>query len=151
MKVRAATAADHATLVRFNAALASESEGLVLNPATLAQGVAQVLADPARGHYFLAMGDLGDAPLGALLVTQEWSDWRNAYWLWIQSVYVEPTARRRGVYRALHAHVVEQAAQLGAAGVRLYVEPNNSSAQATYRALGMSKTYDVMEQARHMP
>lgn len=134
--VRAARPADLDLLVRFNAAMALETEGRALDPARLRAGVAAALADPQRGAYRVA--ELDGAPAGALLVTREWSDWRNGWFWWIQSVWVEPDARRRGVYRALHADVLARAAAAGdAVGVRLYVEQHNAAAQQTYRRLGM--------------
>jgi ribosomal protein S18 acetylase RimI-like enzyme len=87
--------------------------------------------------------------VGQLMLTREWSDWRDGWWWWIQSVYVAPDWRRRGVYRALHdAVVAEVDAAPDVCGIRLYVEPENETARATYRALGMVETYRVMELPR---
>jgi len=145
---------DAATLVAFNQALALESEGRTLAHDVVDRGVRRLLADPDRGRYVVAVVFAAghERIVGQLMLTREWSDWRDGWFLWIQSVYVDPSFRRRGVYRALHAHVL---AQLQAPapegerirGVRLYVEPDNERAKQTYAALGMTITYDVMEQS----
>ncbi|MCC7074429.1 MAG: GNAT family N-acetyltransferase [Deltaproteobacteria bacterium] len=146
MRIRDATLDDAATIIEFNARMARETEHRELDRALLEPGVRRALADARLARYWLAVDDAG-APLGQLMVTWEWSDWRNGHFFWIQSVYVREEARRRGVYRALHEHCVGAARQEGAVGVRLYVEPNNARAIATYARLGMVKTYDVMELA----
>ena len=99
VRVRRAISADLDTLVRFNAAMAQETEGITLEPARLRAGVATVLQDPNLGFYLVA--ETGGQVVGQLLITTEWSDWRNAFFWWIQSVYVARAYRRRGVYRAL--------------------------------------------------
>jgi ribosomal protein S18 acetylase RimI-like enzyme len=145
MLLRPATAADAAVLADYNARLAEESEGKTLDRATLAAGVAAALADPHKGRYFVA--ELDGAVVGQLMLTTEWSDWRNGWIWWVQSVYVHPAARRRGVFRALYEHV-RQAALAGpqVVGLRLYVEQDNERAQQTYARLGMDRTgYLVME------
>jgi GNAT superfamily N-acetyltransferase len=137
--VRVARPGDAARLVRFNLALARETESRELDPAILGAGVERALADPERGRYFVA--EMAGAAVGALLVTTEWSDWRNGWFWWIQSVYVEPRSRGRGVYSALHGHVRDAARSAGdVVGLRLYVERENARAQATYRRLGMTET-----------
>jgi len=152
--VRDAVAADHGVLVAFNQAMARETEDKVLDGAVLARGVRRVLDDARCGRYFVAAVDDGDV-IGQTMITTEWSDWRDGHFYWIQSVYVRPDWRRRGVYRALHAHVVAVARAANDAndasadrvvGVRLYVEPHNLRAKTTYQNLGMSQTYNVMEQ-----
>ena len=144
--IRDATPADLDFLVEANAAMAFETEGKHLDRAVLARGVAGVFADPARGFYFVAERD--GKRIGGLLVTTEWSDWRNGDWWWIQSVYVLPEARRSGVFRALHAEVERRArATPGVVGLRLYVEDTNVTAQATYAALGLRDAhYRLLEQ-----
>jgi GNAT superfamily N-acetyltransferase len=145
--IRPATAADVDRLVAFNRAMAEESEQKALDTKTLANGVTALLRHPADGYYLIAESD-GAGPVGALMVTFEWSDWRNGRFWWIQSVYVRPEWRRRGVYSALHAHVRDLALRdPNACGLRLYVERENTGAQATYRALGMVEThYRLMEE-----
>ena len=145
--LRTATLADLDTLVEFNLALAQESEGKELQDAVLRRGLSLLLQDRTLGAYFVAVAAQNDV-IGQIMVTTEWSDWRCGYFYWIQSVYVTPRQRRRGVYAALHAHVVHHAKTRGdVVGVRLYVEPENVRAKKTYESLGMLKTYDVMEQS----
>jgi ribosomal protein S18 acetylase RimI-like enzyme len=148
--IRPATPRDHDALVAGNAAMAEETEGKALDLTKLRPGVLRALTDASAARYFVAVARNGDddgAVVGQIMITTEWSDWRNGFFYWIQSVYVVPAWRRRGVYRALHAHVVDDArARADVVGVRLYVEPHNERAQKTYRSLGMHKTYDVMEQ-----
>jgi GNAT superfamily N-acetyltransferase len=125
--------------VEFNRLLALESEHKVLDPAILEAGVAAVLADPGRGRYFVAEGEGG--MMGQLMLTTEWSDWRNGWFWWIQSVYVCAEARRQGVFRALYEHVEGLARQdASVVGLRLYVEEENLHAQETYLRLGMERT-----------
>lgn len=148
-RVRPATPDDRDTIVAFNAAMARETEGRDLDLATLARGVAALLADPVRGRYFV----LEDAPGridAALMLTLEWSDWRNGYFWWIQSVYVRPEARRRGHYRRLYEEVWRRAlGEPDVCGVRLYVERENLSARETYERLGMEETaYRLYEALR---
>ena len=114
-------------------------------------GVAALLADPARGRVFVV--DVDGAPAATLMITYEWSDWRNGFFWWIQSVYVAPAHRRRGLYRLLHEHVRDLAARTnGVYGLRLYVEHENRNAQATYRRMGMDEThYRLYEQAVRRP
>ncbi len=143
VQIRPAHVSDLDTLVAFNAAMARETEDKPLDPAVLCEGIAAVLADPARGFYLVAECD--GAVAGCLMITHEWSDWRNGDWWWIQSVYVAPAWRRRGVYRALHAETERRArATPEVIGLRLYVERDNAHAQRTYAALGMAATsYDI--------
>ena len=123
----------------FNAAMAMETEQKALQPRVLRSGVSRLLLDPALGRYVLAMQ--GTTIAGALMLTTEWSDWRNGLFWWIQSVYVLPSMRRLGVYRALHEHVRDAAKNTPeVCGIRLYVERENHNAQQTYLALGMHET-----------
>ncbi len=136
-RIRPATIDDVPALVAWNQAMAAETEGKQLADATLAAGVRAVLDDPRRGFYLLAERD-GRA-VGSLLVTYEWSDWRNGDFWWIQSVYVLPEARRSGIFRGLYAEVAERARAADAVGLRLYVERDNARAQETYAQLGMQR------------
>ncbi len=140
--VRAAGPADVDRIARFNRAMARETEERELDPEVVRAGVEALLAEPARGSYWIAERE-GEAA-GQALVTTEWSDWRNAEIWWIQSVYVAPEHRRAGVYRALHRHVRDRARAEGAAGLRLYVDSDNRAARATYRELGMEEARYVM-------
>ncbi|MBL9023376.1 MAG: GNAT family N-acetyltransferase [Myxococcales bacterium] len=135
-----------ASIVAGNQALAWETEQKVLDAARLERGVLAVLRDPAKGFYLVAVDEAGEV-VGQLMVTYEWSDWRDGTFWWIQSVYVVPPARRRGVYRALYQRALEMAkADNGVCGVRLYVERKNTPAQATYEALGMMRAhYEMFE------
>lgn len=145
LTIRRATPADAPVLVAFNAAIAWETEHKRLDPAVLAAGVGAVLADPARGFYTVA--ERGGEVVGQMMITYEWSDWRNGWFWWIQSVYVAEIARREGVFRALYRAIEQRAAaDPSVIGLRLYFESENARAQATYRALGMSDTaYGMME------
>jgi ribosomal protein S18 acetylase RimI-like enzyme len=145
LTLRRAGPGDAAVIAEFNQRLAQESEGKTLDPAVLAAGVAACLADPHKARYFLAEED--GAVLGQIMLTTEWSDWRNGWVWWIQSVYVRQEARRRGVFRALFRHVHEAArAAPEVVALRLYVERDNHAAQQTYHRLGMERTgYLVLE------
>ena len=145
LRIRDAEAADAPLLADWAAAMAWETERKRLDPATVALGVSNALADPLRARYFIAMRQATVAgretlavPVGTLMLTDEWSDWRNGWWWWIQSVYVAPAHRRKGVYRALYSHVHDLArADPEVRGLRLYVEKENVTAQRTYEFLGM--------------
>ena len=137
LSIRLATVADIPDLRAWNSAMAWETEHKRLDPAVLERGIAGVLEQPRRGFYLVAERD--GAAVGGLLLTYEWSDWRNGDFWWIQSVYVIPAARRSGVFRALHADVARRARDAGAVGLRLYVETENERAQATYTQLGMQR------------
>ena len=139
LEIRVAVTGDAATLAGFNRAMALETESRVLATEQLLPGVQAVLQDPANGFFVVA--ESGGKVVGALLITYEWSDWRNGRFWWIQSVYVRPEHRRRGIYRQLHEFVRGRARAAGdVAGFRLYVERENSGAQRTYTTLGMSET-----------
>src|SRR5262245_5607718 len=142
--IREAQGADAETLARFNEAMALETERLRLDPLTIRAGVRAVLADPARGRYFVAERDGRIA--GALLVTYEWSDWRNARFLWLQSVYVEPRERRKGIFTSLFRHLEKLVSRGGHCGLRLYVDKDNAAAREVYRRLGLEhRHYLVLE------
>ena len=163
-KIRLAERRDVPALVEFNRAMARETEGKDLSPGVLAQGVENLLKAPVYGFYVVAEhtpaaaseangpsnSDAAAAAeiVGSLMVTFEWSDWRNGLFWWIQSVYVRPDFRRRGVYRALYDFLKQHAARPGyrgyVCGFRLYVERHNTAAQQTYERLGMSETYYKM-------
>jgi len=142
--VREARPDDAEAIARFNEAMALETEALRLDPAAIRAGVVAVLKDPSKGCYFVAEADGQVA--GALLVTYEWSDWRNAAFLWLQSVYVDPKRRRRGIFRRLFEHVERLARSSGACGLRLYMDAHNEAARRTYERLGMThRGYLVFE------
>jgi GNAT superfamily N-acetyltransferase len=145
MNIRQANAGDAEIVAQFNIALAKESEDVDLDPARVKAGVAALLRDPAKGLYFVAQE--AGAVIGQLLITHEWSDWRNGDFWWLQSVYVRPDFRRRGVFQALFDHVLENAArQEDVCGLRLYVDARNSPARKVYQRLGLNEThYHVLE------
>jgi GNAT superfamily N-acetyltransferase len=139
MTIRQATPADAPIIVEYNRLMALETEDKVLDPEVLGAGVQAALDDPQKLLYFLAMDD--GQVVGQLGVTTEWSDWRNGYLWWIQSVYVPAQARRKGVFRALYKHVYEAACAEGnVIGLRLNVDRDNEKAQKTYLSLGMEWT-----------
>lgn len=146
IQIRDARPDDRAIIADFNARLAHETEDKILDPDVLGRGVARALADPDRLRYWLAEFD-GRA-VGQAAITREWSDWRDGWLWWLQSVYVVPEARGRGVFRALY----EQIRRLGrddpeVIGLRLYVEGRNDRAQRTYHALGLAPAgYHVLEE-----
>jgi GNAT superfamily N-acetyltransferase len=142
MLIRDARTEDLAVLVDYNARLAAETENLTLDRAVLEAGVRNGLADPARARYFVA--EIDGRVAGQLMLTHEWSDWRNGDIWWIQSVYVAAEFRRRGVFRALFEHVRRLARASGVVGLRLYVERNNAPARATYLGLGLTETHYVL-------
>jgi len=142
--IRPAVPGDAAVIADYNIRLARETEGVTLDPAVIGPGVEAALADPARSLYFVAE-DAGRV-VGQTMVTYEWSDWRNGWIWWIQSVYVAGAARGTGVFRALHARVEKEARAAGAVGLRLYVHDSNARAQDVYDRLGMADAgYRVRE------
>jgi ribosomal protein S18 acetylase RimI-like enzyme len=145
MEIRPATLDDASVITKFNIALALESENMTLDAAVVRPGVEAVLRDTAKGIYFAAYE--GGKPLGVLMVTYEWSDWRNGNFWWLQSVYVHPAHRSKGVFKSLFAHVAGAAQKTpGVCGFRLYVEEHNVQAQQVYQRLNFRRTdYQVLE------
>ncbi|HJU08663.1 MAG TPA: N-acetyltransferase [Rhodanobacteraceae bacterium] len=136
--IRDATPADIDFLVECNAAMALETEHKTLDRDVLTRGTRAVFDYPRRGFYLIAERD--GENVGCLLITFEWSDWRNGDWWWFQSVYVVPQARRSGIFRALYAEVERRARTTPQViGLRLYVERDNEHAQRTYESLGMEE------------
>ena len=138
--VRRATQSDLDILIDFQIAMAAESEDKGLDENTLRSGIESALSSDDLALYFVA--EIANEPVGTLMLTWEWSDWRNGRFWWIQSVYVTSSRRRIGVYTAMHQHVATLAsADPTAVGIRLYVEKDNEGAQATYSQLGMVETH----------
>lgn len=136
IKIRLAQPSDLAAIVEFNMAMAHETERKKLDRAVLTRGVQAVFEGPTRGFYIVAEAD--SKPIGSLLITPEWSDWRNGMFWWIQSLYVLPEWRQRGVFKALYSFVTEKARQENTVcGLRLYVEANNTTARDCYEKQGM--------------
>jgi len=142
---RDATRADVPAIIDFQIAMARETENLELDRDILTRGVNALFANPSLGRYYVA--EASGQVVGSLMITYEWSDWRNGMVWWIQSVYVVPSFRRRGVYAGLYAHVrkiVEPEASIR--GIRLYVDNRNVGAQEVYARLGMEgEHYRVFE------
>jgi RimJ/RimL family protein N-acetyltransferase len=145
LSIRPGEPGDGAAIADFQLRMARETEDLGLDPGTLRRGVAAVFADPSRGRYWIA--ERSGRTVACLLTTYEWSDWRDGVILWIQSVYVVPEERGRGVYRALYERLrrqVEESPELK--GIRLYVEKRNAAAQRVYERLGMTREhYEMFE------
>ena len=142
---RDATRSDVARIVDFQVAMAAETEELSLDRKICGRGIEGLFEDPSRGRYFLAVAD--GRPVGSLMITYEWSDWRCGNVWWIQSVYVLPELRRQGIYAGLYQHV-KRLAEVDASikGIRLYVDQRNARAQEVYRRLGMNgEHYRVFE------
>jgi len=137
--IRAAAATDAETITSFNAAMARETEYLELDRERLRAGVKALLDNHSLGFYLVA--EMGGAVVGQLMITYEWSDWRNGTFWWIQSVYVRPEDRGRGVFRQLYDAAEKMArASGGSCGLRLYVEGENERAQQVYERMGMRPT-----------
>ena len=137
IRYRDATRRDALDIVAFQLAMARETESIELNRHACTRGVEAVFEDRNLGRYFVAETESG--LVASLLITPEWSDWRNGVVWWIQSVYVRPEFRRRGVYAGLYEHVRRIAeSNETVKGVRLYVDRTNTAAQAVYRRLGMN-------------
>ncbi len=138
---------DAEAIARFNVAMAQETEDKPLSLDVVRRGVRRLLEQPRYGRYLLAKD--GDNIVGQLMLTYEWSDWRDGMFWWIQSVYIVPSHRRTGIYRALYRRVQDEARKVGeVCGVRLYVEVDNAPAKATYESLGMQRChYDMYEAA----
>lgn len=152
--IRPAAADDADLLAAWAVAMARETEDRELDPATVLAGISAGIADPNKARYFIAARqalaggrETLSEPAGTLMLTREWSDWRNGEWWWIQSVYVLPRHRRTGVFRALYRHVWQLASDTrGVVGLRLYVERDNAGARNTYESLGMVDAgYDLLE------
>lgn len=143
MKIRVASFEDAVSLVEFNQAMAHETEGKQLDTQILQSGVEAVLHDEKKGFYAVAESD--DRIVGGLMVTFEWSDWRDNWFWWIQSVYILPDFRGQKIYSRLYDFVKQKAAQSGdVCGFRLYVERENINAQKVYEKCGMEASHYLM-------
>lgn len=145
--IRLAEPRDLESLVTFNLALARETESRQLDPALLQSGVESILADSSKGFYVVMEHRPTGRTIGQVLITFEWSDWRNAVFWWLQSVYVQKEWRRHGVFKQLYDHVLQEGKRQGnVAGIRLYVEQDNAIAQKVYAQAGLSAApYKVFE------
>jgi GNAT superfamily N-acetyltransferase len=137
--IRTAVPGDAEPIIGFQVRMAWETEKYVLDRPTVTKGVMAVFEDPSRGRYYVAE-DTGKV-VASLLITYEWSDWRNCNVWWFQSVFVLPEFRRQGIFREMYTHIRQLAEEQNVAGLRLYVETRNDRARKTYEALGMSSEH----------
>jgi len=134
--IRKAVPSDAPCIIAFQQAMARETEDFELREEIVTKGVNAVFADTSKGAYYVA--DDNDTVVASLMITYEWSDWRNAFVWWFQSVYVLPGYRRKGIFRMMYDYIKKEGNREGIAGLRLYVESSNISAQKTYEAMGMN-------------
>jgi GNAT superfamily N-acetyltransferase len=137
--IRKAIPADAPAIIDFQLKMAWETEEMALDKETVTRGVNAVFHDQSRGQYYVAEAD--GKVVASLLITYEWSDWRNCNVWWFQSVFVVPEFRRQGIFRKMYMHVRKLVEENDIAGLRLYVETKNARAQKTYEALGMSSEH----------
>ena len=135
-------ACDIESIVQFQADMAMESEGCVLDKEKVTKGVTSAILDDSKGVYWVAKFE--KRPIGSLMLTREWSDWNNEWYWWIQSVYVIPEFRRKGVYKAMYKNVKDAAKANNVSQIRLYVDKTNVSAQKVYQNLGMQESHYLM-------
>lgn len=135
IRIRKAVPADALAITEFQQKMAWETEQLLLVEDVIGKGVTAVFNEPSRGQYYVA--EIDGKVVASLLITYEWSDWRNKNIWWFQSVYVLPGYRRRGIFRSMYSIILKESEKNNVAGLRLYVEANNSNAQKTYESLGM--------------
>ena len=135
-------ASDIEAIVRFQADMAMESEGTMLDMDRLTLGVTSAINDEQKGIYLVARAN--DTPIGSLMLTREWSDWNNQWYWWIQSVYVMSEYRKKGVYKAMYATLKDMARENGVSQIRLYADRTNHSAQQVYQRLGMTESHYLM-------
>ncbi len=140
INIRIGNESDIDYLVSNNLSLAKETENKELSKDVVTEGVMNLLNHEDLGFYLIAEAE--GQKVGSLMITTEWSDWRNGLFWWIQSVYVEPTYRRQGIYRELYQYVKSLAADHDKVlGFRLYAAKANEIAIKTYETLGMKETY----------
>ena len=130
------------TIVQFQAEMAMESEGCVLDKEKVTKGVTAAMLDDSKGIYWVAKYE--GRTIGSLMITREWSDWNNEWYWWIQSVYVTPAYRKQGVYKAMYQKVKDAAKENNVSQIRLYADKTNLSAQKAYQSLGMHKSHYLM-------
>ena len=142
INISVGTAADIELIAQFQVDMALESEGTTLDHERVLKGVTAAMEDQYKGTYIVAK--TADKAVGSLMLTREWSDWTNRWYWWIQSVYVTPDYRGKGIYKAMYAKVKELAKEAGITQIRLYVDKTNYRAQQVYQKLGMSETHYLM-------
>ena len=137
--IRNANKDDITTIVNFNSAMAMETEQKLLDFNTVHDGVNELLNNNELGFYLIAESD--GTPAGQLMITKEWSDWRNGEFWWIQSVYVHLDCRKNNIYRKLYNEAIKLAKESeNVCGIRLYVDKDNNIAQKVYSKLGMKES-----------
>lgn len=151
MQIRRAIPADAPKIASYNQAMAQETERKHLPDAIVNAGVRAVFDDPKKGFYLVA--EVNGEVIGQLMVTLEWSDWRDGWFWWVQSVYVDPSQRQKGIFRKLFETILREAEEAGdVVGIRLYVEHENRRAQEVYQRLRMNDTgylvYERMIEAK---
>ena len=142
MKISIGTYNDIEAITGFQTAMALESEGIILDPERVHNGVTAVMEDRSKGIYLVARTE--GSPVASLMITREWSDWNNGWYWWIQSVYVMPEYRGKGIFRAMYTKVIEMAKEQNITQVRLYVDRHNTNAQKVYQKLGMEECHYLM-------
>lgn len=142
MKISIGTYNDIEAITGFQTAMALESEGAALDPERVHNGVTAVMEDGSKGIYLVARTE--GSPVASLMITREWSDWNNGWYWWIQSVYVMPEYRGKGIFRAMYTKVIEMAKEQNITQVRLYVDRHNTNAQKVYQKLGMEECHYLM-------
>ena len=142
MEISIGTYNDIEAITGFQIAMALESEGTVLDPEKVHNGVTAVMEDESKGTYIVAR--IEGRPVASLMITREWSDWNNGWYWWIQSVYVMPEYRCKGIFKAMYTKVIEMAKEQNIAQVRLYVDRYNTNAQKVYQKLGMEECHYLM-------
>ena len=130
------------SIVQFQAEMAMESEGCVLDKEKVTKGVTAAMLDDSKGIYWVAKYE--GRTIGSLMITREWSDWNNEWYWWIQSVYVTPEYRKQGVYKAMYQKVKDAAKENNVSQIRLYADKTNLSAQKAYQSLGMHESHYLM-------
>ena len=130
------------TIVQFQAEMAMESEGCVLDKEKVIKGVTAAMLDDSKGIYWVAKYE--GRTIGSLMITREWSDWNNEWYWWIRSVYVTPAYRKQGVYKAMYQKVKDAAKENNVSQIRLYADKTNLSAQKAYKSLGMHESHYLM-------
>jgi ribosomal protein S18 acetylase RimI-like enzyme len=130
------------SIVQFQADMAMESEGCVLDKEKVIKGVTAAMLDDSKGIYWVAKYE--GRTIGSLMITREWSDWNNEWYWWIQSVYVTPEYRKQGVYKAMYQKVKDAAKENNVSQIRLYADKTNLSAQKAYQSLGMHESHYLM-------
>lgn len=141
-EITVGTTNDINAIAGFQVAMAMESEGTTLDLERVTRGVTMAMNDEAKGQYIVARSE--GKVVGSLMLTREWSDWNCQWYWWIQSVYVEPLHRGKGVYRAMYEQVKQMACNENVSQVRLYVDKTNNTAQHAYQHLGMTETHYLM-------